>query len=159
MVGSGGHASLVAVQQPQLGGSGSSTRSHGGWVRQRVAVVAVRQPQHGVQNPYGRPERVIKAFRSPVLIKRMNQTHHRGSPRAQNRHFCALLPSQTPIFGLFEHKIEVFVRFWASKPSFSGFSSTKSAFLCSIRGTSGIGKRKSNLPAIHRAYFQNANAS
>ena len=25
--------------------------------------------------------------------------------RAQNRHFCALLPSETPIFGLFEHKI------------------------------------------------------
>ena len=120
VVGSGGHASLVAVQQPQLGGSGSSTRSHGGWVRQRVAVVAVRQPQHGVQNPYGRPERVIKAFRSPVLIKRMNQTHHRGSPRAQNRHFCALLPSKLHIFWLFEHKIEVFVsecaifpRFWA----------------------------------------------
>ena len=35
----------------------------------------------------------------------------------------------------------------------------KIEFLCSIRGTSGIGKRKSNLPAIHRAYFQNANAS
>ena len=84
VVGSGGHTSLVAVQQPQLGGSGSSTRSHGGWVRQRVAVVAVRQPQLGVQNPNGRPEQVIKAFRSPVLIKRMNQTHHRGSPRAQN---------------------------------------------------------------------------
>ena len=56
MVGSGGHASLVAVHQPQLGGSGSSTRSHGGWVRQRfgyskprqrVAAVAVRQPQFG----------------------------------------------------------------------------------------------------------------
>ncbi len=47
VVGSGGHASLVAVQQPQLGGSGSSTRSHGGWVRQRLAVVAVRQPQFG----------------------------------------------------------------------------------------------------------------
>ena len=29
----------------------------------------------------------------------------------QNRHFCALLPSETPVFGLFEHKIGVFVRF------------------------------------------------
>ena len=29
--------------------------------------------------------------------------------RAQNRHFCALLPFKTPIFGHFEHKIEVFV--------------------------------------------------
>ena len=31
--------------------------------------------------------------------------------RAQNRGFCALLGSGTPVFGLFEHKIEVFVRF------------------------------------------------
>ena len=31
--------------------------------------------------------------------------------RARNRHFCALLPFGTPIFGLFEHKIGVFVRF------------------------------------------------
>ena len=27
----------------------------------------------------------------------------------QNRGFCALLPSGTPVFELFEHKIEVFV--------------------------------------------------
>ena len=56
-----------------------------------------------------------------------------------------------PVFKLFEHKIEVFVRFCPPKPSFSSLSSTKSAFLCSSRGTSGIGKRKSNFPAIHRA--------
>ena len=31
--------------------------------------------------------------------------------RAQNRHFCAFLPSETLVFGLFKHKIEVFVRF------------------------------------------------
>ena len=31
-----------------------------------------------------------------------------------------------------EHKIEVFVLFGASKPSFSGVSSTKSAFLCAF---------------------------
>ena len=48
----------------------------------------------------------------------------------QNRHFCALLGSGTPVFGCFEHKIEVFVRFWPSEPPFSGFSSTKSWFLC-----------------------------
>ena len=78
--------------------------------------------------------------------------------RAQNRGFCALLGFGTPVFRHFEHKIEVFVRFWGLKPSFSGFSSTKSRFLCSSSGTSGIGKRKSNLPANHRARFQNANA-
>ena len=50
--------------------------------------------------------------------------------RAQNRHFCALLPSEPPVFGHFEHKIEVFVLFCPSRPSFSGVSSTKSRFLC-----------------------------
>ena len=61
--------------------------------------------------------------------------------RAQNRGFCALLGSGTPVFGHFEHKIEVFVRFWGLEPSFSGFLSTKSGFLCSRGGESGIGKR------------------
>ena len=30
--------------------------------------------------------------------------------RAQNRGFCALFAFETPVFGLFEHKIGVFVR-------------------------------------------------
>ena len=50
--------------------------------------------------------------------------------RAQNLVFCALLGSGTLVFCLFEHKIEVFVRFWGSEPSFSSISSTKSGFLC-----------------------------
>ena len=50
--------------------------------------------------------------------------------RAQNRGFCALLAFETLIFGLFEHKIEVFVLFWPSEPLFSSISSTKSRFLC-----------------------------
>ena len=60
--------------------------------------------------------------------------------RAQNRHFCALLPSEPPVFGHFEHKIEVFVLFWPSGPPFLGFSSTKSAFLCSGRRGNCVGK-------------------
>ena len=52
------------------------------------------------------------------------------SSRAQKRLFCALFAFGTPNFGHFEHKIEVFVRFWPSEPSFSGVSSTKSRFLC-----------------------------
>ena len=68
-----------------------------------------------------------------------------GAFRAQNRGFCALLGSGTPVFGHLEHKIEVFVLFWASEPLFSGISSflaseplfsgissTKSGFLCSM---------------------------
>ena len=31
-----------------------------------------------------------------------------------------------------EHKIEVFVLFWPPEPTFSGISSTKSAFLCAF---------------------------
>ncbi len=55
------------------------------------------------------------------------------SSRAQNRGFCALLPSGTPVFGHFEHKIRFFVRFCPPESPFSGFSSTKSAFLCAFR--------------------------
>ena len=54
------------------------------------------------------------------------------SPRAQNRGFCALLGFVTLVFGHFEHKIEVFVRFWGLEPSFSGISSTTSRFLCAF---------------------------
>ena len=43
------------------------------------------------------------------------------------------MPFVTPVFGHFEHKIEVFVRFYPSESSFSGLSSTKIAFLCSGR--------------------------
>ena len=52
--------------------------------------------------------------------------------RAQNQGFCALLGSGTTVFGHFEHKIEVFVRFLPSEPPFSGVSSTKSRFLCAF---------------------------
>ena len=52
------------------------------------------------------------------------------SSRAQNRDFCALLGFGTLVFRHFEHKIGVFVLFWPSRPPFSGFSSTKSRFLC-----------------------------
>ena len=66
--------------------------------------------------------------------------------RAQNQGFCALLAFGTPVFWHFEHKIEVFVLFWPSEPSFSGFSSTKSRFLCSFTkldvGVGGLPRRK-----------------
>ena len=52
--------------------------------------------------------------------------------RAQNRGFCAFLAFGTPVFGLFEHKIGFFVRFWGLGALFSGFSSTKSRFLCAF---------------------------
>ena len=61
------------------------------------------------------------------------QNPHFPASRAQNRGFCAFLAFGTPVFRHFEHKIEVFVRFLPSEPTFSGFTSTKSAFLCSSR--------------------------
>ena len=61
--------------------------------------------------------------------------------RAQNPHFCALFAFGPPIFRHFEHKIEVFVRFCPPNPPFFSISSTKSAFLCSRGGESGIRKR------------------
>ena len=54
------------------------------------------------------------------------------SSRAQKLHFCAFLASRSPIFRPFKHKIGVFVLFWPSRLSFSGFSSTKSRFLCAF---------------------------
>ena len=68
------------------------------------------------------------------------------SSRAQNRHFCAFLAFETLVFRHFEHKIEVFVRFWGLEPSFSGFLSTESGFLCARGGESGIGKRNRGDP-------------
>ena len=65
------------------------------------------------------------------------------SSRAQNRGFCALFAFGTLIFGHFEHEIGVFVLFWASKPSFSGISSTKLGFLCACYGNTGLCKQKS----------------
>ena len=60
--------------------------------------------------------------------------------RAQNRGFCAFLAFETPVFGLPEHKIGIFVRFWGLEPPFSGVSSTKLAFLCSGRRGNCVGK-------------------
>ena len=63
------------------------------------------------------------------------------SSRAQNRGFCALLPFEPPIFRPSEHKIEVFVSEMAIFPWICPLPSTKSAFLCSRGGESGIRKR------------------
>ena len=77
-------------------------------------------------------------FRSARAIPSPKQEHHnytsaRSLPsRAQNLGFCALLGSETPVFRLLEHKIGIFVRFEGLEALFSGFSSTKSRFLCAF---------------------------
>ena len=55
------------------------------------------------------------------------------SSRAQNRDFCVRTGNFPLVFAPSEHKIGIFVRFLPSEPSFSGFLSTKSGFLCQNR--------------------------
>ena len=56
------------------------------------------------------------------------------------------------------HKIGVFVLVWPSRPSFSGFSSTKSRFLCAFAGgwspTCGIRLRKEGRHTGHGARIE-----
>ena len=75
---------------------------------------------------------LFSSTKSRFLCALALRNPHFRAFRAQNRHFCALLAFGTLVFGLFEHKIEVFVRFWPSGPPFSGISSTKSRFLCAF---------------------------
>ena len=71
-------------------------------------------PEHkiGVFVRFCHPEPLffgISSTKSAFLCAFAFQNPHFKAFRAQNRGFCALLPSRTPIFGLFEHKIGVFV--------------------------------------------------
>ena len=52
--------------------------------------------------------------------------------RAHNRGFCALFAFETPVFGLFEHKIGIFVSETAIFPWFWPLPSTKLGFLCAF---------------------------
>ena len=65
------------------------------------------------------------------------------SSRAQNRDFCALFAFGTLVFGLFEHKIGIFVSERAIFPWFLPLPSTKSAFLCACFTKHGLWKQKS----------------
>ena len=63
--------------------------------------------------------------------------------RAQNRDFCALFAFGTLVFGLFEHKIGIFVSERAIFPWFLPLPSTKSGFLCAYSRKYGLWKQKS----------------
>ena len=58
---------------------------------------------------------IFPSTKSRFLCAFALQNPHFRAFRAQNRGFCALLPSKTLIFRPFEHKIGVFVRFYHSK--------------------------------------------
>ena len=88
------------------------------------------------------PPLVLPSTKSRFLCAFCLRDPHFRAFQAQKSTFCTILPSRTPDFRLFEHKIEVFVRFWGLEPLFSGFSSTKSPFLCSRSRESSIGKPK-----------------
>ena len=51
----------------------------------------------------------ISSTKSRFLCFFTLRNPHFRAFRAQNRHFCALLPSEPPVFGHFEHKIDIFV--------------------------------------------------
>ena len=74
----------------------------------------------------------VSSTKSRFLCAFCLQNPHFLAFRAQNRGFCALFAFGTPVFGHFEHKIEVFVLFWGLESLFSGLSSTKSGFLVSV---------------------------
>ena len=65
------------------------------------------------------------------------------SSRVQNRDFCALFAFGTLVFGLFEHKIGIFVSERAIFPWFLPLPSTKSGFLCAYSRKYGLWKQKS----------------
>ena len=56
----------------------------------------------------------ISSTKSAFLCAFALRNPHFRAFRAQNRGFCAFLAFATLVFGLFEHKIEVFVRFASS---------------------------------------------
>ena len=71
----------------------------------------------------GRPQPSASAPRpATVSPRRLGQgrisRYQSLSFQAQNRDFCAILAFGTLVFGRFEHKIEVFVRFWSIFPRF-----------------------------------------
>ena len=94
-------------------------------------------PEHKIEVfvlfwPSGPPFSGISSTKSKFLCAFSLRDPRFRAFRAQNRGFCAFLAFGTLVFGHFEHKIEVFVRFYPPQPPFSGFSSTKSRFLCAF---------------------------
>ena len=83
-----------------------------------------------IQLPDGRKSKLNCSSRQVSRCHSPCSRCHSPSSRAQNRHFCALFAFGALVFGLFEHEIGFFVRFLPLEPLFSGFSSTKSGFLC-----------------------------
>ena len=55
------------------------------------------------------PIPILSSTKSAFLCAFALRNPHFRAFQAQNRGFCALLPFETPVFGLFEHKIGVFV--------------------------------------------------
>ena len=91
--------------------------------------------------PSGPPFSGISSTKSGFLCQKRRYFPGFGPFRAQNRGFCALLPSETLVFGHFEHKIGIFVSETAIFPWFCPLPSTKSAFLCAFAGNQTIGNR------------------
>ena len=103
-----------------------SSRPPGGRVDIRSAE---EQPYPGGRVP---DSALLPSTKSAFLCAFALRNPHFRAFRAQNRGFCALLGSETLVFGHFEHKIGFFVRFMGPEPPFSGFPSTKTRILCAF---------------------------
>ena len=75
----------------------------------------------------------LSSTKSRFLCAFALRNPHFRAFRAQKGLFCVRNGNFSQVLAHSEHKIGVFVRFLPSKPPFSGFSSTKSAFLCQKR--------------------------
>ena len=81
----------------------------------------------------------ILSTKSRFLCVFTLRNHRFRASRAQNRGFCALLPSETLVFGLFEHKIVSVSRKWATTLR---QKRTKTSILCSKRPKTRVPKAK-----------------
>ena len=127
--------------------------------RGSAAELAATIPEHkiGVFVRFCPPEPPFSGFSSTktAFLCAFAIQNPRFQPfRAQNRGFCAVLPSETLIFRPFKHKIEVFVRFWPQKPSFSGLPSTKMGFLCSGRRRMALESVTAETLTVNVAFLQ-----
>ena len=82
--------------------------------------------------PSGPPFSGISSTKRAFLCQKWQLFPGFGPFRAQNRGFCALFAFETPVFGLFEHKIGIFVSETAIFPWFWPLPSTKLGFLCAF---------------------------
>ena len=93
----------------------------------------------------------------PFLCSKCQKMGVPKGKSAQKPRFCARKARKRGFQTLKAHKNPDFVLEMPENEGCEGQKSTKTPILCSGRWEGGIGKRKSGLPANHRARFKNLN--